>query len=156
TESVSEPSESLGASLPPVGPKAYRRKLLIRLVISAVLAGVFVWFMRHAGLPMQPPAQAFERTHWAGVAAYFGLYGLVHYFRAMRWEYLLRPIVSVPKRRLISIGFIGFLAILLLPLRMGEVVRPYLLRQEGRVSGSAAMGTIAAERVLDGLYVALL
>jgi glycosyltransferase 2 family protein len=153
---VNGPSGDQGSSLPPVGPKAYRRKLFSRLGISAILAGVFVWFMRRAGLPVRPPARAFEQTQWAGVAAYFGLYGLMHYFRAVRWEYLLRPTAAIPRRRLISIGFIGFLAILLLPLRMGEVVRPYLLKREGHVSASAAMGTIAAERVLDGLYVALL
>jgi uncharacterized membrane protein YbhN (UPF0104 family) len=39
---------------------------------------------------------------------------------------------------------------------MGEVVRPVLIRQKGKISGSAALGTIAAERVLDGLYVAIL
>jgi uncharacterized membrane protein YbhN (UPF0104 family) len=39
---------------------------------------------------------------------------------------------------------------------MGEVVRPVLIRQKGKISGSAALGTIAVERVLDGLYVAIL
>jgi uncharacterized protein (TIRG00374 family) len=94
-------------------------------------------------------------VRWWAVGAYFFLYSIVHYFRASRWEYLLRPIAKIPPRRMIAIGFIGFLAILVLPFRMGEIVRPFLVRQKGKITGSAAMGTIAAERVLDGLYVAL-
>src|SRR6266545_4697022 len=144
------------SSRPATPAQSFYRRFGLRLCISLGLGGLFVWFMQRAGLPIRPPAQAFAHIHWLGVGAYCLLYAFVHFFRALRWDYLLRPIATVPRRRLIAIGFIGFLAILVLPLRMGEVVRPYLVRQKGRISGSAALGTIAAERVLDGLFVALL
>lgn len=136
--------------------KSFLRKLAIRLVLSVGVGALFVWFLRRAGLNLAPDRSTFAHVKWWTVGAYFVLYGVVHYFRALRWDYLLRPIARVPTRKIIAIGFIGFLAILMLPFRMGEVVRPYLVREKGRISGSAAMGTIAAERVLDGLYVALL
>jgi len=138
----------------PPARRRYGRRLLTRLVLSLLLGGIFVVFMQRAGLQLMPARDSFEHVRWWTVGVYFVGYTSVHYFRAMRWEYLLRPVAQVPRRRLIAIGFIGFLAIILLPFRMGEVVRPYLVREKGRITGSAALGTIAAERVLDGLYVA--
>lgn len=133
------------------------RSLLSRLAVSLAIGGIFIWFLRRSGLNLAPRASDFAHVKWWTVAAYFALYTVVHYFRAIRWAHLLKPInANVPTRRLIAISFVGFLAIMLLPLRMGEVVRPVLIRQKGKISGSAALGTIAAERVLDGLYVAIL
>jgi uncharacterized protein (TIRG00374 family) len=47
------------------------------------------------------------------------------------------------------------MAILALPARLGEFVRPALIRKRGEVSASAALGTIAVERVVDGLMISL-
>jgi uncharacterized protein (TIRG00374 family) len=138
-----------------------KRAQTVRRIARGTLATVgigvlFAWYLKRSGLDLTPDPAHFDRVKWWTVAAYFLLYTVVHYFRARRWDYLLRPVATVPTRRVIAIGFVGFLAIMLLPLRMGEVVRPALIREKGKISGSAALGTIAAERVLDGLYVALM
>ena len=79
-----------------------------------------------------------------------------HFFRAARWEYLLRPIgVSLPLARLLPISSVGFLAIMALPFRLGEFVRPYYLVRAGHCRMSAALGTVAVERVVDGLFISL-
>jgi uncharacterized protein (TIRG00374 family) len=132
------------------------RKLAVRGALSLAVGGAFVWYMRRSGLNLAPDPAHFAHVKWWTVAAYFALYTVVHYFRAIRWAHLLKPIAEVPSRRLVAISWVGFLAIMLLPFRMGEVVRPFMIREKGRLSGSAALGTIAAERVLDGLYVAIL
>ena len=46
------------------------------------------------------------------------------------------------------------MAILALPARLGEFVRPGLLRRRG-ISASAALGTVAVERIVDGLMISL-
>jgi uncharacterized protein (TIRG00374 family) len=51
---------------------------------------------------------------------------------------------------------VGFTAVQIAPLRLGEVVRPYLLAQDGRVSFLQSLGTVAAERTIDGLVLTLL
>ncbi len=112
--------------------------------------------MRRGGVPLLPAARQFEHVRWWTVPVYVASLVVVHWFRAWRWDYLLRPVAKVPTSRIIAIAWVGFMAIMMLPFRAGEVVRPVLIRRDGRVSGSAAMGTIAAERVLDGLFVALL
>nr|MBP6833239.1 flippase-like domain-containing protein [Deltaproteobacteria bacterium] len=128
----------------------------MRLLVSLLVAGAFLLFMQRGGVPVLPDRDSFKYVRWWTVPTYFASLLVVHWFRAWRWTYLLRPVAKVPQGRIIAYAWVGFFAIMMLPLRMGEVVRPILLRREGRISGSAAMGTIAAERVLDGLFVALL
>lgn len=140
----------------PAPPQPSSRKFLVRLGLSLVVAGIFVWAMQRGGVPVVPPREAFAHVRWWTVPAYLLSLVIVHWFRAWRWDFLLRPVAKVSTSRIIAIAWVGFFAIMMLPLRMGEVVRPVLIRRDGRTSGSAAMGTIAAERVLDGLYVALL
>jgi uncharacterized membrane protein YbhN (UPF0104 family) len=81
----------------------------------------------------------------------------------VRWRFLLRSIADVPKKKLFAISCVGFAAILLLPFRIGEFVRPYMVRTPAnlRVPGkrpitlTAATSSIVAERVIDGLYLSV-
>ena len=90
-------------------------------------------------------------------ALYLATLAVTHLFRAWRWEYLLRPLgVSLPLRRLLLISSVGFMAILALPVRLGEFVRPYFVTRERGVRMSAAVGTVAVERIIDGLLISIL
>jgi uncharacterized membrane protein YbhN (UPF0104 family) len=54
------------------------------------------------------------------------------------------------------ISTVGFMAILALPFRLGEFARPYYVVREGQSRMSAVLGTVAVERIVDGLIIALL
>lgn len=123
---------------------------------SVVLAACFVWLMRAGTLPMVPAAEHLARVPWWIPLAYGGSWLLTLVLRAVRWYWLLRPLEPVSMRRVLTVSFIGFGALMLLPFRMGELVRPVLIRKDGRISGWAATGSVAAERVLDGLYLCIL
>ncbi len=91
---------------------------------------------------------------WPYLAGYVGLLAVTHFCRAWRWNNLLAPLgVRLPAGQLLAISSVGFMAILALPARLGEFVRPALLRQKGHLSASAALGTVAVERIVDGLIV---
>src|SRR4029078_2934805 len=63
---------------------------------------------------------------------------------------------ALPLRRLLAISSVGFMAILALPVRLGEFVRPYFVTRRGRGRMSAALGTVAVERIVDGLLISIL
>jgi uncharacterized protein (TIRG00374 family) len=91
------------------------------------------------------------------VLGYFLILTLIHFLRVLRWRPLLSPMEDVPFSVLNKVGGVGFMAVFLLPLRLGELVRPYLIsRHTTQISFSGALGTIAIERLLDGLLVSLL
>ncbi len=90
------------------------------------------------------------------LAAYVGLLAVTHFCRAWRWNNLLQPIgVKLAPVPLLAISSVGFMAILALPARLGEFVRPALIRKRGEISATAALGTVAVERIVDGLLVSV-
>jgi len=48
---------------------------------------------------------------------------------------------------------VGFAAVVFAPLRMGEMARPWLISRRGDVRFMQATGSVAAERVVDGLLL---
>ncbi len=71
--------------------------------------------------------------------------------RAYRWRALLDDRVSA--WRAFHVGNAGNFLNNLLPMRMGEVARAYLLSRTGDVSAMQTLSTIAVERLLDVLTV---
>lgn len=133
-------------------------KLAVNVALSLVMLVVCVW----AIWPDDPGAleAAFRKLSWARfwpyLAGYLALLAVTHFCRAWRWNNLLAPIgVRLSPGRLLAISSVGFMAILALPARLGEFVRPALIRQKGKVSASAALGTVAVERIVDGLLVSI-
>ena len=97
---------------------------------------------------------------WAMNLAWLGPYLLIlsfiHVLRVVRWKPLLDPIVEMDWAAHNRIGAVGFMAMFLLPLRLGELVRPYLVKHEtGRTRTSAVLSTVVVERIVDGLMVSL-
>jgi uncharacterized protein (TIRG00374 family) len=73
--------------------------------------------------------------------------------RAVRWGYLLRPIKKIGFHRLFESILISFMANNVLPVRMGEFVRAYIIGRGEQISASASFATVVVERLFDGLTV---
>ncbi len=132
------------------------RKHGVKLLASCVVAAAFGWLLDRGALPWLPETQVLQQASGWALPAYLSLWTAVHVLRALRWHYLLRPLGPVPIKDILGTSFIGFAAIVLLPLRAGEVVRPALLRRKDGLSGWSVMGTIGAERIFDGLFLSLM
>ena len=136
-------------------------KLAVNLALSLGMLALCVWLVwPDAGTrdDLDHAFRALSLAHLAPyLAAYFGLIVVMHACRALRWNNLLAPLgVHVPTWPLLAISSVGFMAILALPARLGEFVRPGLLRARGGVTASAALGTVAVERIVDGLLVSVI
>jgi glycosyltransferase 2 family protein len=131
-------------------------KLLIKILLSLTVGGLCIAL----ALSKIDLHQTKSVLHTLPLSAVF-LYALsivpVHIFRAWRWKYLLRPIgVSLSFGRLMIISTVGFMAILALPFRLGEFARPYYVVRQGQSRMSEVLGTVAVERIVDGLVIAIL
>jgi glycosyltransferase 2 family protein len=133
------------------------RKVILRLAASVLIAAVLIYWLSSQGFEVLPAFSdvASVTAGWA-ILVYTALFSLFHVLRAWRWMYLLRPFATVRFSTMMEVAFLGFAAIQMMPLRTGEVARPYLLDRYAGVSKSALFGTIAIERVIDGLVVSLL
>lgn len=76
--------------------------------------------------------------------------------RAVRWRYLLRPLKLVGVHPLFSAVCVGFMTISLLPGRVGEFIRAWVLARRERMKTSAVFATVVVERILDALTILVL
>ncbi len=131
------------------------RRHLAKLIASAVITGSIIYTLQKGGLKLWPESGNFVHVRWWTIPAYLLTLVVMSYFRAVRWRYLLRSIADIPRTRILGVSWIGFAAILLMPFRLGEFVRPFMIREKGKINMSAATGTVVAERIVDGLYLSL-
>jgi uncharacterized protein (TIRG00374 family) len=81
---------------------------------------------------------------------------VIHLIRTVRWGILLEPVATIPFARLNAVSAVGFTALLVLPFRLGEFARPYLIADRPRLRVSAALSSVVVERVADGIFTAVL
>jgi glycosyltransferase 2 family protein len=107
---------------------------------------------------------AFREENFGQIAAALGkvqywalIPALVFYFagvwiRAVRWGVLLSPLRrGIHPYHLFKVLVIGYMGNDILPARLGDVIRVYVLSRRERVTKSATLATILVERIFDGL-----
>ncbi len=87
---------------------------------------------------------------------YLAMLTLIHVIRTVRWGILLEPVAKIPFSKLNAVSAVGFMALMILPFRLGEFARPYLVAERPRLRVSAALSSVVVERVADGLFTAVL
>ena len=74
----------------------------------------------------------------------------LHVFvRSHRWKLLIEPVGKVSTADAFSIQMLGYFANTILPLRIGEVVRGFLLSRKTKLTISTSLATVVLERLLD-------
>ncbi len=76
--------------------------------------------------------------------------------RAWRWRVFLPPAVSTSFRELVTATGIGLMANNVLPARMGEFVRAYVLGRRTAVPVTTAFGSLFVERLFDAAALVLI
>jgi len=124
----------------------------INLAISTLLAAFFFYLAaRKVSLAELEAALAAVHYGWLLVAVLVSLAIMV--FRAWRWQLELRPLEEIPIGRLWAVTSVAYMAIQLLPARMGEVVRPLLLARRSNVSASNVVGNLVVEKTVDSIVL---
>ncbi|MFQ5893060.1 MAG: lysylphosphatidylglycerol synthase transmembrane domain-containing protein [Nitrospinota bacterium] len=122
-----------------------RWNLWVGLLISGVLLVLIVWT-----IDVRASVRALTQVDFRWLASAFVVLGVSLGLRAWRWRYLLAPVKLISTHRLFSAMMIGFMGNMLLPARIGEFIRAYVVGKTQRVSASASLATVVLERVLDG------
>jgi len=123
-------------------------KRRLQLAIGILVSVVAVWFSMR---DVDPAAvwQALRRANYVGFAAAVGTTLLGFWLRALRWRSLIAAPRRLPLGSLFSATMIGFMANNVLPLRLGEFVRPWALARREGLSRSTLFATVVVERAVD-------
>ena len=125
-----------------------KKKVIAGLVFSALLV-----YLSVRGIDFQGVAEGFRTIHYGYVPPTLALLFLMQVLRSYRWGLILSPLAKIDQFSLFSVTSAGFLAIVAIPARLGELARPYLITKKSDLKMSSAFGTIIVERVLDSLTV---
>jgi uncharacterized protein (TIRG00374 family) len=124
------------------------RRFALGLAGTALFLGLFFWRTDLSGL-----VDALGQANYWWVAPAVAIWFVAAAVRSLRWHYLLRGLASLDTGALYPIVIIGYMANNLLPLRTGELVRAYVMGERHGVSKMSTLGTIAVERVFDGVVL---
>jgi hypothetical protein len=122
-----------------------RRNLWVGVLISAVLILIIVWTV-----DVRESLRALSEADYRWLGPAFVILGISLGLRAWRWRFLLAPVKLIATHRLFSAMMIGFMGNMLLPARIGEFIRAYVVGKTQRVSTTASLATVVVERMLDG------
>ena len=143
--------EARGTDAPP--RPGWRLRVWLGVAITVAAIG---WTVR--GVDFSIVAESVRNAHLfplliIAVAQLLGLW-----VRALRWRQMTDSLTDepIPIVVLYRATAVGFMAINVLPFRLGELVRPWFLSQEARIRGSAALGTLVLERSIDFASVAMI
>ena len=135
-------------------------KLALQAVVSLAVSGVCIWLsLRHTDV--RAVLSAMAAADPVRIALYVALLLLIHLVRTVRWGILLEPLGHVSFKRLNSASAVGWMLLMVLPLRLGEFARPLLIARPPPGGGtplsrSGALASIVVERIVDGIFIGLL
>lgn len=135
-------------------------KIVLRTVVSLAMSALFVWLsLRHTDVRAVLAAMAAADP--VRIALYVLVLLAIHLVRTVRWGILLEPLGKVSFKRLNSASAVGWMLLMVLPLRLGEFARPLLIARPPEGGGaplrrSGALASIVVERIVDGIFIGML
>lgn len=160
---VAQPTDDVSAGAEGIGEsEALSRRFLNRrtLLSFVVAAELLVFFVTRLDLDFETVGSHLRGVNVGllglGIVAYFSTFPL----RALRWRLLLSNIGLVQSGGkmpsiwgLAEIILIGWFVNCVVPAKLGDAYRAYLLKKNAQVSFSSTAGTVVAERLIDMLVL---
>ncbi len=140
----STPAEGRRRRLPRWAPQA------LGYTLSALCLG---WALRRYQFNELWPTIRSLDWRWVAVAVLADL--TVYICHAWRWNTLLEPVARLKLWRTVQAIYIGLFANEVLPLRVGELIRCYLLAHWNGLRLSLGIASAGVERVIDGFWMLL-
>lgn len=126
-------------------------KFAIGLVVSLAIIGYLIF-----GLDWHSIVKEFEAFNLLYLPLLIVLLLLTAVIRAYRWRILLPGSQPVRLRDSFDATILGFMGNFLMPLRAGELVRPWALSRWQPVPFTSALASIVVERVFDAFSLVVL
>lgn len=126
-----------------------------KLALGIISSALFLWLAAR-GIDWSQFGQSLRQTRYIFLVPAVVLTMLGHFSRAVRWKYMMDPVKPCGIRPLWAATAIAFMVNNLLPARLGELVRAFVIGRSQNVSRSASFATIVYERVVDVFVLIIL
>ncbi|HET8580201.1 MAG TPA: lysylphosphatidylglycerol synthase transmembrane domain-containing protein [Nitrospiraceae bacterium] len=125
-------------------------------LLLGILASAVFLYLALRGIDLPQVLREVQSANYALLALAICVGMVSNLFRAARWRLMLGGQPRVRLRPVFTSMMIGYLANNVLPARMGELVRIYVLERKAGVSKSTSAATVVLERLTDVLVLVAL
>ncbi len=119
-------------------------KILLGLIIAALGLYIFLKDVNINNLKVELRSIRISALIFGCILAILTLY-----LRAIRWRLILPDTPGTTKKHLFSTVVIGFMINNILPARIGEVARAFILWRKNKFPAVICIGTLILERIID-------
>ena len=126
---------------------------MLKKLLFGIAIGVFLVYLSFKGVNLRGIADGLKEAKLSCIPPVLFLLVSIQILRSYRWGIIMKPLKDIDQFSLFSVTSVGFLAVVAIPARIGELARPYLISTKAGISMSSAVGTVLVERVFDGLIV---
>ena len=123
-----------------------------KLLLSLAVGGLFL-FLAFRDVAWNELGDAFAQLDPRWLVPAIAVSLLLQVFRAWRWQLELRPLARLPLGLLWVVASVAYMAINVLPVRVGEVVRPWLLSRCTAITFSNVVGNLIVEKTMDSAVI---
>ena len=123
--------------------------------LVGILISAFFLYLVLPSLHLQEVWQALGQANYWWIIPGVGVYIVGLWARTWRWYFMLRHLKPVSLPRLFPVVCIGYFGNNVYPLRAGEVIRSYILRQREGIPITSSLATVFIERIFDSLIMLL-
>lgn len=147
-----------GSAPPDLGARLTQPRTLLSFAVGF---GLLVVALQRLNVDLAATWDVLRRANPALYVCALVIYYVAFWFRSLRWRTLLRNVgfrrregVTLPSLAgLCRILLLSWFVNCLVPAKLGDAYRAYLLKREADVSFSKTIGTVLAERILDLLVL---
>lgn len=123
-------------------------KTIIQIIIGIIIS-ILCLYLSFRGIDIEKSIEIVKNVKIPYLIISLILSVIIIVFRALRWECFIPLKEPIKKRTIVASVYIGYMASNILPAKLGEVVRAYVLGAKEGVSKSAVFASVVTERLFD-------
>lgn len=122
----------------------------MKKILLSILIGIFLLYLSFRGVDLNFVFQPLQKLNYLYSVFIIITIIAIYLLRSFRLKYIINTLSpDLSFIQCLSYNCVGYFFILLLPMRLGELIIPYLIKKDGFLSISSALSMIAVERLID-------
>lgn len=123
-------------------------KYFLKLAFS-ILLGLALLYISFKDVKLSNLKNELDSVNYLLISVVLILSISIVILKSFRYAVLIRPIKYISQKELLPIVTIGLMSLIIIPLRMGEFVRPYLIKQRKNISFTSTTTAVFIERLFE-------
>ncbi|MCB1192966.1 MAG: flippase-like domain-containing protein [Leptospiraceae bacterium] len=122
----------------------------MKKILFSISIGTFLLYLSFKGVDLHSVFQPLRKLNYLYLVFIIITIVIIYFLRSFRLKYIINTLSpNLSFIQSLSYNCVGYFFILLLPMRLGELIIPYLIKKDGFLSISSALSMIAVERLID-------